>query len=309
MKFDMFYEVQSAKPWPADHERRLYPRNRRAGESGRPAGLRDLVAGRAQCDAGILLQLRAGSVARRSGAEHKAYPRRPFRRHRPPPRQHHPLRVAARTATLDIMSDGRLDVGLAVSGGKEWASFGADPGPRPRSTRRCSRCCRGCGRRTRSNGRAPHITVPRRQITPHPVQRPHPPLWQTAGSPKSFRMAGRRGVGLLALTILSPVSAMDAMLREYEAGLAECETPVGHFTQPPEGGVHLRARRRIRAPRRSRTARRSRRCGTCFRDRKASRCRSAPIRAVPLRGASQLAELGPSTSSTSSARTAATPRC
>jgi alkanesulfonate monooxygenase SsuD/methylene tetrahydromethanopterin reductase-like flavin-dependent oxidoreductase (luciferase family) len=54
-------------------------------------------------------------------------------------------------------------------------------------------------------------------------------LWQTAGSPKSFRAAGKRGVGVLALTILNPVSTMAGLLAEYEAGLAECQKPVGHF--------------------------------------------------------------------------------
>ena len=39
----------------------------------------------------------------------------------------HPLRVAERAATLDILSGGRFELGLAKSGGKEWETFGVDP--------------------------------------------------------------------------------------------------------------------------------------------------------------------------------------
>src|SRR5262249_56215370 len=42
-----------------------------------------------------------------------------------------PLRVAERAATLDILSNGRFELGLAKSGGKEWETFGADPPPPP----------------------------------------------------------------------------------------------------------------------------------------------------------------------------------
>ena len=39
----------------------------------------------------------------------------------------HPLRAAERVAVLDHLSDGRVEVGLARSGGAEWATFGIDP--------------------------------------------------------------------------------------------------------------------------------------------------------------------------------------
>src|SRR3954463_15879812 len=38
-----------------------------------------------------------------------------------------PLRVAERGATLDILSGGRFELGLAKSGGKEWETFGVNP--------------------------------------------------------------------------------------------------------------------------------------------------------------------------------------
>ena len=38
----------------------------------------------------------------------------------------HPLRVAERAAFLDVMSNGRVELGLARAGGAEWETFGVD---------------------------------------------------------------------------------------------------------------------------------------------------------------------------------------
>lgn len=229
MKFDMFYEVQSAKPWGPNHEQALYRETleqaRLADRSGFETWWQVEHNATPEFSYSSAPDLWLAAVAlntKHMRVGHSGI----IGRHR----VNHPLRVAARTATLDIMSDGRLDVGLAVSGGKEWASFGADPKTSAEEYQEMFEMLPKMWTQEHFQWKSPHITVPRRAITPHPVQRPHPPLWQTAGSPKSFRMAGRRGVGLLALTILNPVSSMEAMLREYEAGLAECDKPVGMFT-------------------------------------------------------------------------------
>jgi alkanesulfonate monooxygenase SsuD/methylene tetrahydromethanopterin reductase-like flavin-dependent oxidoreductase (luciferase family) len=70
---------------------------------------------------------------------------------------------------------------------------------------------------------------------PKPVQQPHPGLWQTVSSPPSFRMAGSLGLGILCTTLLSPVSTLEQMLVEYEAGLAECTDPAGKFVNDQRG--------------------------------------------------------------------------
>jgi alkanesulfonate monooxygenase SsuD/methylene tetrahydromethanopterin reductase-like flavin-dependent oxidoreductase (luciferase family) len=77
--------------------------------------------------------------------------------------------------------------------------------------------------------------VPPREVTPKPLQRPHPRLWQTCGSPDSFYMAGELGVGALGTTLLSPVAFLGQMLREHDRGLADCKSPAGKAVNPQKG--------------------------------------------------------------------------
>ena len=44
-----------------------------------------------------------------------------------PFRINHPIRVAERAAFTDVISNGRMELGLARSGGTEWDAFGVDP--------------------------------------------------------------------------------------------------------------------------------------------------------------------------------------
>jgi alkanesulfonate monooxygenase SsuD/methylene tetrahydromethanopterin reductase-like flavin-dependent oxidoreductase (luciferase family) len=72
------------------------------------------------------------------------------------------------------------------------------------------------------------IRIPERDVVPKPLQRPHPPLWQTCTSPESFEMAGELGVGALATTLLSPLASLRTLLGHYDGGLSRCK-PAGRF--------------------------------------------------------------------------------
>jgi alkanesulfonate monooxygenase SsuD/methylene tetrahydromethanopterin reductase-like flavin-dependent oxidoreductase (luciferase family) len=138
-----------------------------------------------------------------------------------------PLRVAERGATLDILSDGRFELGLAKSGGKEWETFGVDPESARDELREALQMIPKMWSEKEFGWDSKLFQMPAREVVPRPLQKPHPRLWQTASSPDSFRMAGELGVGVLGTTLLSPVSLMKALLDEYEAGWASCKKPAG----------------------------------------------------------------------------------
>lgn len=158
-----------------------------------------------------------------------------------------PLRVAERGATLDVLSGGRFDLGLAKSGGKEWETFGVDPELARDQVREAMHIIPSVWTEAEFSWDSPGYKVPPREIVPKPLQKPHPPLWQTCGSPESFYMAGEMGVGALGTTLLSPVKVLGEMLREHDRGLADCRAPAGRFVNREKGCftfVHVAESRR-----------------------------------------------------------------
>lgn len=145
-----------------------------------------------------------------------------------PFRINHPLRVAERAAVTDILSGGRLELGLARSGGSEWDTFGVAPESSRAELREALQMIPAMWTQEAFRWESEHLRVPERNVVPKPLQKPHPPLWQTCTSPESFEMAGELGVGALATTLLSPLATLRALLDHYERGLARCR-PVGRF--------------------------------------------------------------------------------
>lgn len=140
----------------------------------------------------------------------------------------HPIRVAERAAFLDQVSGGRLELGLARSGGTEWEAFEVDPDSSREQLREAMQMIPQMWTQDSFEWKSDFLTIPPRNIVPKPLQSPHPPLWQTSTSPESFYLAGTMGVGVLGTTLVSPLDTLEMLLREYDRGLAECN-PAGQF--------------------------------------------------------------------------------
>jgi alkanesulfonate monooxygenase SsuD/methylene tetrahydromethanopterin reductase-like flavin-dependent oxidoreductase (luciferase family) len=140
----------------------------------------------------------------------------------------HPIRVAERAAFLDVMSGGRLEMGLARSAGSEWENFGIDGSvTRPQLRELFAMLPRMWAEPTFS-WQSDLITVPPIDVIPKPLQEPHPPLWQTCTSPDAFKMAGELGVGVLCNTLLTPLESLGELRDLYKSEIARC-TPAGDF--------------------------------------------------------------------------------
>lgn len=144
----------------------------------------------------------------------------------------HPIRAAERGAMLDHMSEGRLEFGMARSLGGEWDAFNVDVDSSRDQLVEALRMIPQMWTEERFEWNSKLLRVPPRNIVPKPVQKPHPPLWSTTGSPAAFRLAGQLGVGALGNTLLAPLEGIESLLREYAAGLAECDAPAGRFRNP-----------------------------------------------------------------------------
>ena len=110
---------------------------------------------------------------------------------------HSPVHLAGSVATLDLLSHGRIDLGISAGGGfRNFEAFGVD-----RSTF-VGRFNDGLAlmKDMWSAGDVDHhgpffeLTA---TIEPKPVQRPHPPIWFGAGARTSIRRAVRSGDAFL----------------------------------------------------------------------------------------------------------------
>jgi alkanesulfonate monooxygenase SsuD/methylene tetrahydromethanopterin reductase-like flavin-dependent oxidoreductase (luciferase family) len=122
-----------------------------------------------------------------------------------PFRYNHPVRIAERTATLDILSEGRLDVGFGRGATpRETGTFGITAEDTQQQLAEVLRMVPGIWTDDEFSYRSETIEIPPRNIVPKPMQRPHPPLFMACTKEATLQMAGSLGVGALALGFAGP---------------------------------------------------------------------------------------------------------
>ena len=116
-----------------------------------------------------------------------------------PPVQH-PLHIAARTATLDILSNGRVDLGVGRSGYPyQMAAFGTDLKDATGMVDEALEIIPKAWTQSEFTYDGKHYQIPLREVHPKPVQQPHPPIWLGCSQEDTFRKAGLMGLGCLAM--------------------------------------------------------------------------------------------------------------
>lgn len=139
----------------------------------------------------------------------------------------HPLKVAERAAYLDLMSSGRLELGLARSSGSEWENFSVDGNVTREQTAELLRMLPRMWNETEFSWDSDLIKIPNINVIPKPLQQPHPAMWLTGTSGDAFKMAGEHGIGGLATTMLWPVKMIEDLVKVYRAAVAGCTNPAG----------------------------------------------------------------------------------
>jgi alkanesulfonate monooxygenase SsuD/methylene tetrahydromethanopterin reductase-like flavin-dependent oxidoreductase (luciferase family) len=135
---------------------------------------------------------------------------------------HHPLVTAEEIATLDLLSGGRLDVGLGRGYQHyEFERFGLELGSsRARWEESVDVILRAFGPQPFSyDGK--FFQIPETTVFPRPVQQPHPPIWITAQSPESVESAVRRGFNVLTGGFGIPIERTAEFRRLFDRLVAE----------------------------------------------------------------------------------------
>ncbi|MBA3289384.1 MAG: LLM class flavin-dependent oxidoreductase [Acidimicrobiia bacterium] len=148
------------------------------------------------------------------------------------PQFNHPARIAERIATLDLLSDGRVDFGSGESSSEaELAGFGIDPLVKREAWLEGLETALRCMVEVPFTGvDGTYVKMPPRNVLPKPQQRPHPPLWVACSRRDTIRLAASKGIGALTFAFIDPEEAR-TWVGEYERELAGC-VPVGWAVNP-----------------------------------------------------------------------------
>jgi alkanesulfonate monooxygenase SsuD/methylene tetrahydromethanopterin reductase-like flavin-dependent oxidoreductase (luciferase family) len=152
----------------------------------------------------------------------------------------HPARIAERIATLDLVSDGRVEFGTGeASSASELGGFGV---PRPEKRAMWAETLDAVTRMLTEEPFAgldgTYLRMPPRNVVPKPLQKPHPPLWVACSRRETIQLAARSGIGALSFSFVEPADA-GHWVSEYYDLIASPECVPRGFAVNPNVAVVL----------------------------------------------------------------------
>ncbi|MEU8082614.1 LLM class flavin-dependent oxidoreductase [Micromonospora sp. NPDC049101] len=144
---------------------------------------------------------------------------------------YHPVRAAEEIRMLDLLTNGRLEIGLGRGlAGHEQAGFGVR---REDSEQLFDASFPLIRQLLRDGGVESYATGPWHgegvSVVPEATQTPHPPIWMAGISEKSIRKAARLGVNLCTAFLDADDTARTAAIYRDEWQAAHPGTPVGSY--------------------------------------------------------------------------------
>jgi len=231
MKFGIFYEHQLPRPWSADSEHQLLKDALEQVELADRLGI-DYVWEVEHHFLEEYSHSSAPEVFLAAASQRTSRIRLGHGIVQLPLSFNHTARVAERIATLDLVSDGRVDFGTGeASSEAELGGFGID-----RSTKR-DQWAEALDAVTRMFVEEPfagydgqYLRMPPRNVIPKPLQKPHPPVWVACSRRETIHLAAQNGIGALSFSFIEPSQAKE-WVDDYYATLSTC-VPAGFAVNP-----------------------------------------------------------------------------
>jgi probable F420-dependent oxidoreductase len=118
---------------------------------------------------------------------------------------HNPVHLAKAISSLDCLSHGRVEVGLATGGrGRPFAAFGVDPDRPVARFNEALALMKACWTEAEINFDGQLWMLQGAAMEPKPVQKPHPPVWFGGSAPAGMRRAVRHADGFMGAGSQTP---------------------------------------------------------------------------------------------------------
>jgi len=145
----------------------------------------------------------------------------------------HPARVAERVSTLDLISRGRVELGV----GEGSSVTELHPFDRRFRDKRAvwedgMRCLMPMFYEEGWEYHGDVFDFPLRNVVPKPRQQPHPPLWVACSQLETIEMAGRRGLGALGFQFVSADAAVAWVNAYYNSYVKRLDRLCEYQTNP-----------------------------------------------------------------------------
>ena len=159
-----------------------------------------------------------------------------------------PVLVAKQGATLDILSGGRLDLGLGMGWSEEeYAATGATKRHQVRRSEDFIAALRALWTQDVVQHDGEFYAIPPTKADPRPVQRPHPPILLGGTAPGALQRAGRLADGWVSSS-RADLSRIDESIDFVKAAAAESGRDPAALRFVCRGVVRVREQSKDRAP-------------------------------------------------------------
>jgi alkanesulfonate monooxygenase SsuD/methylene tetrahydromethanopterin reductase-like flavin-dependent oxidoreductase (luciferase family) len=229
MKFGVFYELQLPKPWGTDDERRLVQDALNQVELADRLGVdyawaveHHFLEEYSHCSASEVFLAAAAARTKRIRLGHGI--RQVIANY------NHPARTAEAVAMLDLVSNGRADLGIG-EGATRLELGGFDIPAKEKRAMALEAAEQIANMMVMEpypgfEGRS--FKMPCRNVLPKPVQKPHPPMWMACTNRDTIKVAASNGLGALAFSFIDEAEARTWSQTYYDIIRSEACVPLGH---------------------------------------------------------------------------------
>ena len=229
MRFALFDEIPVPQPWGPDDERIAYQNTLEQAIAADQLGWdafwtveHHFLDEYSHCSNPEVLY---GAIAARTERIRLGYGVRLM-----PQPYNHPVRTAESVAVLDLISNGRVDVGTGRSSTRpELEGFGVDPAQTRAMWQEAIGHVVTCWTEDEASFEGQFWSLPPRRVHPKPVQKPHPPLFGATSSEDGHRQVGALGLGLCSFAVGVAPEEVKTKIDIYREAIAGCTEPIGAY--------------------------------------------------------------------------------